>query len=244
MDCSHEALIRVTKLDPIPEFIGPWGRFGDPRQPFVVHLGNGERSGLTGFQLAREHLQSRVKEEDLITNVENAVFDLGFIELNFFGDHPRSQGQSLHASRPNRLCARARSVDDMPFRIRACMGCSRWVYCKRRERPHEIDAPHVKDFANLDGILRHFITLRNFSLTLTSVTLGDQVMGIFVNSGPKETGIKDLFGSEICTMMSPGGSIVASFEDVESFFAVYTPPDHLIRTTFEQLDHPKVCLTP
>ncbi|GJQ94563.1 hypothetical protein Tco_0005702 [Tanacetum coccineum] len=39
-------------------------------------LGNGERFGPTGFQLAREHLQSRVKEEDLITDIENAVFDL------------------------------------------------------------------------------------------------------------------------------------------------------------------------
>ncbi|GJX98106.1 hypothetical protein Tco_0355125 [Tanacetum coccineum] len=51
---------------------------------------------------------------------------------------------------------------------------------------------------------------------------------------PKESGIKDLFGGEICTVMSPGGSIVASFENVESFFAVHTPPDHLIRTDFEQ----------
>ncbi|GJS92775.1 hypothetical protein Tco_0799743 [Tanacetum coccineum] len=40
------------------------------------YIGNGERSGPTGFQLAREHLQSRVKEEDLITDVENAIFDL------------------------------------------------------------------------------------------------------------------------------------------------------------------------
>ncbi|GKF87595.1 hypothetical protein Tco_0258472, partial [Tanacetum coccineum] len=51
---------------------------------------------------------------------------------------------------------------------------------------------------------------------------------------PKEFGIKDLFGDEIYTMMSPGGFIVASFENVESFFAVLTPPDHLIRTDFEQ----------
>ncbi|GKA35505.1 hypothetical protein Tco_0207307, partial [Tanacetum coccineum] len=28
-------LFRVTKLDPIPEFICPWGRFGDPGQPIV-----------------------------------------------------------------------------------------------------------------------------------------------------------------------------------------------------------------
>ncbi|GKD25502.1 hypothetical protein Tco_1231716, partial [Tanacetum coccineum] len=29
-------LFKVTKLDPIPEFIGPWGRFGDLGQPRVV----------------------------------------------------------------------------------------------------------------------------------------------------------------------------------------------------------------
>ncbi|GKG05207.1 hypothetical protein Tco_0325293, partial [Tanacetum coccineum] len=81
---------------------------------------------------------------------------------------------------------------------------------RRWERSYEIDAPNVKDFTNLDGILRHLIPL------------------------PKESGIKDLFGDEICTMMSPGRSIVASFENVTSFLAVYTPPDHLIRTNFKQ----------
>nr|GFC34429.1 hypothetical protein [Tanacetum cinerariifolium] len=59
-------------------------------------------------------------------------------------------------------------------------------------------------------------------------------MSIFVNGGPEETGIKDLFGGEVSTMMSPRGSIVASFENVESFFAVHTPPDHLIRAYFKQ----------
>ncbi|GKA12995.1 hypothetical protein Tco_0692541 [Tanacetum coccineum] len=80
------------------------------------------------------------------------------------------------------------------------------------ERPHEIDAPHVKDLANLDGNLRHFITLRSFSLTLARVTIFNQLVCIFVNSGPKETGIKDLFGGDICSLMSPGGSIMESFE--------------------------------
>nr|GEZ74569.1 reverse transcriptase domain-containing protein [Tanacetum cinerariifolium] len=47
---------------------------------------------------------SRVKEEDLITDVENAVFDLGVM---------KPLGQSLHASRPSRLCAQAQSVNDM-----------------------------------------------------------------------------------------------------------------------------------
>ncbi|GKF06595.1 hypothetical protein Tco_0037263 [Tanacetum coccineum] len=68
-------LFRVPTLDPSPEFIGPWGTFGDPGQP-RKNLDNGEWSGPTGFQFARENLQSRVEEEYLITNVENAVFDL------------------------------------------------------------------------------------------------------------------------------------------------------------------------
>nr|GFC49220.1 hypothetical protein [Tanacetum cinerariifolium] len=35
------------------------------------------------------------------------------------------------------------------------------------EWTHEIDAPDVKDFANLNEILWHLISLRNFSLALT-----------------------------------------------------------------------------
>nr|GEY56330.1 putative reverse transcriptase domain-containing protein [Tanacetum cinerariifolium] len=41
-----------------------------------------------------------------------------------------------------------------------------------------------------------------------------------VYGGPEETDIKDLFGGKISTMMSPRGSIVASFENFKSFFAV------------------------
>ncbi|GKF94629.1 hypothetical protein Tco_0284329, partial [Tanacetum coccineum] len=40
------------------------------------NLGYSEWSTPTGLTLARENLQSRVKEEDSITDVENAVFDL------------------------------------------------------------------------------------------------------------------------------------------------------------------------
>nr|GFC16003.1 hypothetical protein [Tanacetum cinerariifolium] len=69
-------LFRVTQLDPILKFIGPWRRFVDPGQPSVGILGNGEWSSPAGLKLAQENLQSRVKEEDSITNFENAVFDL------------------------------------------------------------------------------------------------------------------------------------------------------------------------
>nr|GEZ59838.1 hypothetical protein [Tanacetum cinerariifolium] len=93
------------------------------------------------------------------------------------------------------------------------------------ERPHEVDAPNVKNFANLDGILRHFISSQNLSLTLTNVTSLDQVVGITVDSGPTEFEVKHLLG---------GGPIVASCENVNGFLVVYTPPDDLIRTDFEQ----------
>ncbi|GJU71752.1 hypothetical protein Tco_1263157 [Tanacetum coccineum] len=52
------------------------------------------------------------------------------------------------------------------------------VPSRRRERAHEIDAPYVKDLAYLNCILRHFIFLWDFALTLTCVTPCDQVMGI------------------------------------------------------------------
>ncbi|GKA98868.1 hypothetical protein Tco_0826805 [Tanacetum coccineum] len=58
----------------------------------------------------------------------------------------------------------------------------------------KINAPDVKDFANLDGVLWHLITLRNFSLTLTNVTTGDKVMGILVDGGPHRILNEDFSG--------------------------------------------------
>ncbi|GKF98107.1 hypothetical protein Tco_0296890 [Tanacetum coccineum] len=69
----------------------------DPSQNLLVHeerleirdnqlcaiwknLGYSEWSTPVGLELARENLQSRVKEEDSITDVENAVFDLGVMD--------------------------------------------------------------------------------------------------------------------------------------------------------------------
>nr|GEX70126.1 hypothetical protein [Tanacetum cinerariifolium] len=83
-------------------------------------MGDSEWSRPTGFKLPRENLQSRVKEEDSITNVENAF-----------------EGPSLHVSRPSRLCAQARSRDDMPFRKQACTEYTRWVFYKMFRRPRE-----------------------------------------------------------------------------------------------------------
>ncbi|GKF50245.1 hypothetical protein Tco_0146712 [Tanacetum coccineum] len=72
------------ELDSIPAFIGPWGKSGDPGLPIVVrplqNLGYSEWSTPAGLKLAQENLQSRVKEEDSITDVENAAFDLGVMD--------------------------------------------------------------------------------------------------------------------------------------------------------------------
>nr|GEU38724.1 hypothetical protein [Tanacetum cinerariifolium] len=73
-----------------------------------------------GLKLALENLQSSGKKEDLITDVKN-----------------RSEGHSLHASRPSWLCAPVQLVDNMPFRKQACKEYIRWVFCKLFERPKE-----------------------------------------------------------------------------------------------------------
>ncbi|GJT89147.1 hypothetical protein Tco_1070864 [Tanacetum coccineum] len=50
---------------------------------------------------------------------------------------------------------------------------------------------------------------------------------------PKETGIKYFSSGEIGTMMAPGGSFMASFEDLKSFLPMHTPSNDLIRTREE-----------
>nr|GFA06977.1 hypothetical protein [Tanacetum cinerariifolium] len=79
-----------------------------------------KRSRQVRFQLARENLQSRVKEEDSITDVENTFKD-----------------QSLNVLRPSRLCAQVQSGDDTPFHIQACTKYIQLVFCKLFGRPRE-----------------------------------------------------------------------------------------------------------
>ncbi|GJU29523.1 hypothetical protein Tco_1173112 [Tanacetum coccineum] len=104
-------------------------------------------SSPSDLKLSRENFYSRIKEEDSITNVENAVLDLGVMDplcrsksshrpdhevhlihsLELFSDHPRSQGHNCNALRPNRPYAQARWEDDKPFRTPTCKECIRWV---------------------------------------------------------------------------------------------------------------------
>ncbi|GJU34226.1 reverse transcriptase domain-containing protein [Tanacetum coccineum] len=124
-------------------------------------FGIGGRKVLYKLGCDRERLKmiKGMFEEDSITNVENTVFDLGvmeplcfgfidqrvligmitkfikFIELNF-PVITRNYRIDVACLRPSRLCARARSVDDMPFRTRACKstpeGC--FVSCAEAHR--------------------------------------------------------------------------------------------------------------
>nr|GEW82675.1 hypothetical protein [Tanacetum cinerariifolium] len=71
-------------------------------------------------------------------------------------------------------------------------------------------------------------------LTLTSVTRFKQVVGISIDCEPIKSRVKHLLGGVVHAMMSPGGSIMASLENVNVFLAVNTPPDDLIRTDLEQ----------
>ncbi|GJY64516.1 hypothetical protein Tco_0465976 [Tanacetum coccineum] len=73
-------------LDPSPNLLVYWERLE------IWDYQLCEWSTPAGLKFARENLQSRVKEEDSITDVENAIFDLGvmdslcflFIEERFF----------------------------------------------------------------------------------------------------------------------------------------------------------------
>nr|GEY82475.1 hypothetical protein [Tanacetum cinerariifolium]GEY84013.1 hypothetical protein [Tanacetum cinerariifolium] len=70
------------------------------------HLGDSEWSRPMGLKLSRENLQYRIKEEDSITDVKNAVFDFGVMDsLRFLLIDQRSEGHSCNASRPSKLCA-------------------------------------------------------------------------------------------------------------------------------------------
>ncbi|GJQ90343.1 hypothetical protein Tco_0001482 [Tanacetum coccineum] len=114
-------LFKVAMLDPSPEFIGHWGMSGDLGLPIVVRP---LQSSASNDDHSLGNL-AWIKEEDSITDVENAVFDLGVMD------------SLCRSKRPSKLCARAQSEDDMPSRTLTCMEYTRWVFCKLYGRPRE-----------------------------------------------------------------------------------------------------------
>nr|GEX60088.1 hypothetical protein [Tanacetum cinerariifolium] len=184
-----------------------------------------------GFQLAREYLQSRVKEEDSVIDVENAIFDFRVIKpLSFL-----LVDQRVFISLITELCAQAQSVDDMPFRKQACMEYTQWVFCKLFGRPRE----------------RHLACptrMHEVRTTITDDSTGGSKSGKerfkeFANNSSVVGGERFRFNpfrqvvnsyDVVRAMMSPGGSLVASLENVNGFLVVYTPSDDLIHTDFEK----------
>nr|GFB14366.1 hypothetical protein [Tanacetum cinerariifolium] len=94
-----------------------------------------------------------------------------------------------------------------------------------------------QEFANNSGIIggEHF-RFNPFRQVANGhdVTKFGQVMGFTVDCGPIEFGLKHLLGGVVRAMMSPGRSIVASLENVNSFLAVYTPSDDMIHIDFKR----------
>nr|GEV71254.1 hypothetical protein [Tanacetum cinerariifolium] len=218
-------------------------------------LGDSEWSRPTGLKLARKTLQSRVKKEDSITNVENAVFDFRVMEsLRFlFIDQKVPIGliknfiQFIELNF-TMITRSLKTVSDTVLKhdLRELVITEvRTTITNDGTRSSKPSKKIFKEFANNSGVVsgstftstyfdKHFISLRNLSLTLTWVTRFDQVMGITIDCGPIKFEVKHLFGDVVQDMMSPGGSIVASLENVNGFMAVNTPPDDLIRIDFEQ----------
>ncbi|GJZ03717.1 hypothetical protein Tco_0536992 [Tanacetum coccineum] len=76
-------LFKVAMLDPSPNLLVHGERLEIRDYQLCAiwkNLGYSEWSTPAGLKLARENLQSRVKEEDSITDVENAIFDLGVMD--------------------------------------------------------------------------------------------------------------------------------------------------------------------
>nr|GFB05867.1 hypothetical protein [Tanacetum cinerariifolium] len=139
-----------------------------------------------------------------------------------------SEGHSFHASRPSRLGAQAQSGDDMPFCKQDYMEYTRGVFCKLFGRPRE---RHLACLTTRHG--SRPLSFQGFFLNHGLILPPDHLFGGYT-SGPIESEVKHLLGSVVRAMISLGGSIVASLENVNGFLAVYTPSDDLIRTEFEQ----------
>nr|GEV12862.1 reverse transcriptase domain-containing protein [Tanacetum cinerariifolium] len=142
----------------------------------------------------------------------------------------KSKDQSCNASRPSRLCARAQSVDDMPFQMRTAItndGTGSFKPSKER----------FQEFANNSGVIGgESFRFNPFRQVIDGhdVTGFDQVVGIMIDCGPIKTRVKHLFGGVVWAIMSPGGSIMVSLKNFNGFLAVNTPPNDLIRIDFKQ----------
>ncbi|GKF98051.1 hypothetical protein Tco_0293872 [Tanacetum coccineum] len=80
---STKCLFKVAMLDPSPNLLvhGERLEIWDYQCCAIwKNLGYSEWSTPEGLKLARENLQSRVKEEDSITDVKNVIFDLGVMD--------------------------------------------------------------------------------------------------------------------------------------------------------------------
>nr|GEZ36471.1 hypothetical protein [Tanacetum cinerariifolium] len=134
-------------------------------------MGDSEWSRLAGLKLAQENLQSRVKEEDSITNVKNVT------------------------------------VSDTLLKHDLCELVIAEVCTAINDDGAGVPNQAKRDFKNLQTT-RASLVGSTFALTH--------------------------FDNVVRAMMSPGGSIVASLENVNGFLAVNIPPDDLINTDFEQ----------
>nr|GFB40284.1 hypothetical protein [Tanacetum cinerariifolium] len=111
-----------------------------------IDFEDSERAGPTGFKLSREYLQSRIKKQHLITNIENAVFDLVIVKLfsSFFVDERVLVSLIMKLTQliqlklpltPNKPYAQSRVEGDMLCRRQDDMGYNRLKFCMQCEMP-------------------------------------------------------------------------------------------------------------
>nr|GEV65312.1 hypothetical protein [Tanacetum cinerariifolium] len=183
-----------------------------------------------------EQLKTQVINCTKINMDNKSVHDILIAELERYkeqvkmlkeGPNVEFEDQRLHVSGPSRLCAQAQSGYDMPFHKQACTEYTQLVFCKLFRRPKEL---HLACLTRMHG--SRSLSFQGYVLNHSLIPPPDHLFR--GDTGPIESRVKHLLGSVVWAMMSPGGSIVASLENVNDCLAVYTPSDDLIRTYFKQ----------
>nr|GEX95180.1 hypothetical protein [Tanacetum cinerariifolium] len=161
MGClPRSACLGSLSLTQSPEFIGPWGMFGDQGQPSLFEDQSFHVSGPNRLCAAAQSGDDTPFHKQACTEYTKLVFCKlfgrpkerhlacptkmhGSLLLSFQG-YVLIYGLTLPSDHlcggdmgPGRLCAQAQSGDDMPFHKQACTEYTRWVFCKLFGRPKE-----------------------------------------------------------------------------------------------------------
>jgi hypothetical protein len=103
------------------------------------------------------------------------------------------------------------------------------------ERSHEIDAPHVKNLNNQNGVEGHHISSRNTPKLLTTLTRCAVCLCVLEKGRPIESTLQNLCSSLLSIEMASTGMIMTKGDDIGWVMIIYTPLNDLIGPILEEI---------